>query len=376
MKRICGFYEKLGSLEFYIPQPLPPHDPPLEILPQLSELYAQTMHNIGKINEMSARLPNIQRFIKSYVIKEALLSSEIENIHTTVLDIFTQPMQGTAQTKKDTQLVLNYIKAAEYAISMMREKNMPLTNRLLKEAHEILLGDTQQDSGSYRTHTVRVGNFIPPQPHHIADLMSDLEKFINTDDTTLPALIKAGLAHVQFETIHPFSDGNGRIGRLLIILMLIDSNLIHEAIIYPSYYFKKHRFEYYTKLDSVRTQGDFEGWIHYYLTALNQSCIDAHQRAQSLETLEKETKKAVSSSDFFSKSSKKLQQAYDVLAIILQSPVIDTQELSARLEISYNTAQSLIKKFLALGILHELNAKKRNRRFYFKHYIEILEQDA
>ncbi len=210
MKRNCDIYEKLGTLEFYIPNPLPPHDPVFELSPQLSELYGQTMLNLGKINEIAHRLPDIKRFIKSYVIKEALLSSEIENIHTTVLDIFTQPISGdTAQARKDTQLVLNYIDATEYAVAMIQKETMPITHRLLMKAHEILLGNTQSDAGSYRKHTVRVGNFIPPQPHHISQLMSDLEQFINTDDTTktsLPALIKAGLAHVQFETIHPFSD--------------------------------------------------------------------------------------------------------------------------------------------------------------------------
>ena len=374
MKRTCGTYEKLGNIEFYIPNPLPPQNPPLELSPQLSELYGQTMLNIGKINEISNRVPDLQRFIKSYVIKEALLSSEIENIHTTVLDIFTQSMQGDAQSKNDTQLVLHYIQATEYAVSMIKTKHMPITNRLLMQTHEILLGTTQSDAGNYRTHTVRVGNFIPPQAHHIPRLMSDLEHFINNDDT-IPSLIKAGLAHVQFETIHPFSDGNGRIGRLLIILMLIDSKIINSPIIYPSYYFKKHRFEYYNRLDSIRTQGDFEGWIYYYLTALNQSCIDAYHRAQALEQLETTLKETIAMSDLFSKSSKSIQQAQKALTIFFQSPVISIQEVSTRLTISYNTAQSLIKKFIEIDILHEFTEQKRNRRFYFKRYIDVLEKD-
>ena len=193
---------------------------------------------------MITRLPSIHRFIKSYVTKEALLSSEIENIHTTLLEIFTASLEDTQQTQKDTQLVLNYIKTAEYATQQIKEHDMPLTNRLLMYAHEMLLGETQADAGLYRRHAVRVGNFVPAPPQQVPELMNALEQFINTDQS-LSALLQAGLVHVQFETIHPFSDGNGRIGRLLIVLLLIKNGLINLPIIYPSYYFKKNKLEYY-----------------------------------------------------------------------------------------------------------------------------------
>ena len=228
---------------------------------QMIELYGEAMLELGKLNEMANRLPNIDRFIKAYVIKEALLSSSIEGINTTLLDVFTQPL-FEQRTNKDTQMVMNYTRALSVAFTMIQKAD-PLTTRVILKAHEALMqmGDGDKyDPGNLRKQSVRVGNLVPPPASLVPELMSDIEKYIHEDDT-LPPLIKAGLVHVQFETVHPFLDGNGRIGRLLIVSMLTDNKVLAQPILYLSYYFKKHHAEYYERLDQLITHGDFEGWI-------------------------------------------------------------------------------------------------------------------
>lgn len=371
--RKTGHYEPLGTINYFIPENLPPQNPALMFDASMTALYGQTMHELGKLNEMANRLPDIQRFIKSYVIKEALLSSAIEGVHTTLLEVFTQPLLET-KPRKDTQLVMNYTKALDAALTMIRDKGMPIVTNVIRTAHAALMqageGD-KADPGNFRRQSVTVGNLIPAPAQKISDLMSELEQYINTDET-LPPLINAGLAHVQFETIHPFLDGNGRIGRLLIVLMLIDSKLLSEAILYPSYYFKKNSLEYYRLLDRVRTHGDFEAWITFYLTAIKESCIDAHKRAISIEMLLTGLKESIIAQN---QSAKATDLRLLAFAILASYPVISINELSAQLDISYNTANSIITEFVALDILTEENKQKRGKLFKFQRYIDALEHD-
>jgi len=371
--RITGQNETIGNMRYFIPDPLPPQNPLLILDANLVALLGDAMLHLGKLNEMTNKLPDVKRFIKAYIIKEALLSSSIEGIHTTLLDIFTQPLLES-KPNKNTQLVMNYTKALDVAISMLRNNNLPVASRVILGAHDALMsvgeGDIS-DPGHYRKQAVRVGSHVPPPPISVPDLMAKLESFINTDQS-LPSLIKAGLAHVQFETIHPFLDGNGRIGRLLIVLMLVESGLLLEPILYPSYYFKKHQFEYYQWLDRVRTHGDFEGWITFYLTVIRDSSIDAYKRAKEIEKLEKDlTQKIVDE-----KGSRAITQTrLRALAILFSTPIINVSELSKQLEMSYNTANQIISYFMKLGFLVEENQQKRGKVFRFKVYLDVLEQE-
>lgn len=197
-----------------------------------------------------------------------------------------------------------------------------------------------------------------------------MEIFINADDTIHP-LVKAGLAHVQFETIHPFLDGNGRIGRLLIVLMLLKDELLSEAIIYPSYAFKKHHMAYYIALDNVRLKGDFEGWIRFYLQCLIESAQDAWQRAKDIELLEKNLNKTIMDSPLFIKTR---EDARHLLSILFQYPVISITDAAGRLNKTYNSTGALIDKFCELGILIQPLEQKRNRIFLFQSYLEALER--
>jgi Fic family protein len=367
--RNVGRYEQLGDLKFFIPNPLPPQDPTLSLAGNIAVLYGEAMIELGRLNEVANTLPNAERFIKAYAIKEALLSSSIEGIHTTMLDVFTQPItQG--KPSKDTQMVLNYTKALDKALFMIQKDNLPIVSRVFLGAHEALmqLGEGEKfDPGHYRKQSVRVGNITPAPANHVPLLMSELERFINTD-TSLPPLIKAGLAHVQFETIHPFLDGNGRIGRLLIVLMLIESGLASSPILYPSYFFKKNHYEYYQRLENAQLRGDFEGWITFYLTAIRDSCIDAYKKAKEIGELASMLSLKISTL----KGSKSKLHAFEIL---FAYPVINVNELGRQLKMSYNTANHIVSDFIEHGLLVEETQQKRGKLFKFKAYIDILEKE-
>lgn len=313
------------------------------------------------------------RFIKAYVIKEAILSSEIEGIHTTLIEVYTTP-SGGKKAKKETQLVINYTKALEAALKMVKGKGLPLVSRVILEAHKELMSYGEGDKsspGSYRKQAVRVGNLVPPPATEVSELIGALEKYMN-EPSELPALIRAGLVHVQFETIHPFLDGNGRIGRLLIVLMLIESGLLDLPILYPSYYFKKHHLEYYRRLEGVQTEGDYEGWIIYYLKGIRDSAIDAHKRAKEIEDLESSLKEMIKCCPKFKRTG---ETAEKVLAMLFKHPITNISEMSKKVEKSYNATSSLLIHFTDLGIISERIEHKRNKIFHFKKYLDLLDKD-
>lgn len=373
--RQTGIYETLGDLRYFVPNSLPPQNPTLQLTPEIMNLYSDAIYNLGKLNEIGHRVPDKKRFINSYVIKEALLSSAIEGIHTTIIDVFTCADDSSITLNKNTQLVINYIQALEGAMTLMQKENLPVCSRVILAAHKMLLSGTENNAtpGIYRKQTVKVGNLIPVIAPKISELMSDLEKYINEDES-LPILIKAGLAHLQFETIHPFLDGNGRIGRLLILLIIMDGKLLDTPILYLSYYFKKNHAEYYQKLDRVRTHGDFEGWITYYLQAIKYSAIDASLRAKDIENLEVTLIQTIQKNI----SAKQTQQtALTTLSALFAAPVFTTPQLSKNINKVYNSTQNIIKKFIDLGIVTEqkdTNAQ-RNKQYRFTAYLNLLEKE-
>ncbi len=375
MKRQAGYYEQLGNVKHYIPSPLPPENPAFQITHEIAEKYGAALNWLGKLDEVTDRLPNSNRFLKAYIIKEAVLSSEIEGIHTTLLDVYTQPLTG-ARASKSTQLVLNYSKALETALAMMHDQGLPLANRVILRAHEVLMtmGDSAHgDPGHFRKQSVRVGNLIPPPASLVPDLMASLEQFINDKpNNSIAPLIKAGLVHVQFETIHPFLDGNGRIGRLLIVLMLMEDGLLHTPILYPSYFFKKHQMAYYQHLDRVRTEGDFEGWIVFYLTAIEESSRDAYLRAKEIEKLYQKMHTTIQEDALF---TRKRETAALVLAQLFEYPVLSIGHLAELIGKNYNTAHSIIEVFIEFGWLTEQTEQRRNKLYSFTPYLELLEKE-
>lgn len=370
--RETGFYQQLGDIKYFIPYSLPPKDPDLQLTPEIITLLSEASFALGQLNEMGGRLPNLQRFIKAYVIKEALISSEIEGIHTTLMEVFTAPLTDT-KPSKETQLVLNYKNALDEALSLIKDQNYPLVSRVILKAHETLMmtGDGDKSApGSYRQQSVRVGNLIPPPAPEIPNLIKQLEDYMNSP-SDIPPLIRIGLVHVHFETIHPFLDGNGRIGRLLIVLMLIFYEILDVEILYPSFYFKKFHLQYYQCLDRVRTHGDYEGWIAFYLSAIRDSAQDAHKRAKQVELLESQIRLTISESPNFSRIREISQ---DVIEHFFATPVTTISDLAQRTGGAYNTISNVITKLINENIIQEDTASKRNKTFHFKPYIDILEK--
>ncbi len=371
--RETGLYQQLGDVRYFIPYPLPPKNPELLLTPDIITLLSEASFSLGQLNEMGGRLPNLQRFIKAYVIKEALISSEIEGIHTTLMEIFTAPLSEN-KPSKETQLVLNYKKALDDALILIRDQGYPLVSRVILKAHETLMmtGDGDKSApGEYRQQSVRVGNLIPPPAPEIPNLIKHLEDFIN-DPSDIPPLIRIGLVHVHFETIHPFLDGNGRIGRLLIVLMLVFYKILDVEILYPSFYFKKFHLQYYQSLDRVRTHGDYEGWISFYLSAIRDSARDAHKRAKEIEILEKEIMSIISVSSEFSRVR---DMAHEIIGCFFATPITTIPDLAQRTGGAYNTISNVLAKLKKVGIITEDELSKRNKTFHFKQYMDILEKE-
>ena len=371
--RTTGIYRALGGLNYFIPYKLPPRSPSLQLTPDLVSLYGEASHALGQLKEMGARLPDVNRFVRAYVIKEALLSSAIEGIHTTLVDAFSSRLNKNG-LHKDTQLVLNYTKSLAIAVGMLQEEGFPLGPRVILKAHEALLAETHEDHktpGRYRRQSVKVGDLVPPPAPEVLTMIGDLEKYINEPDE-LPALISAGLVHVHFETIHPFLDGNGRIGRLLIVLMLLDSGLLKEPILYPSYFFKKNHLAYYQRLDDVRTKGDFEGWITFYLQGIRDSAIDALQRIKAIEKLEEEIKHKMTYDDGFYKVR---EVSNAVLEHLFVHPVTSVKEVSKSLGKAYNTISSRLQHFSELGIISGHSINEKSKLYRFDRYLDLLEKE-
>ncbi len=374
MIRETGVYKILGDVKYFIPHPLPPTNPELYLSNEALTLYGEAVFELGKLSEMSRKLPDVSRFINAYIFKEAMLSSEIEGIHTTLIETLVDGVGG-AKISKETQLVRNYKKSLDEALSIIKNDGLPIGSRVILAAHKALVyGTNDAAPGEYRKQTVRLSgiDLVPPMAPEIPGLMSDLEKYINDIDANLPPLIRAGLVHLQFETIHPFLDGNGRIGRMLIVLMLLDNKLLGEPIIYPSYYFKKYRLDYYQHLDRVRTHGDFEGWIIYYLKAIIASAKDAHKRATYIEAhiiwcnyiMENDTR--------FIKNRK---TALEVLDFLFQNPIVSVSDVSKGVRKSYNTASDILARFAGAKILSIRTDLTPHKPYHFTSYLEILEKE-
>jgi len=365
-----GHYEIYGQNEHFIPSALPPY-PELELDIEILELYGEAMQSMGKFAEAQKRIPSKRQFLDVYIAKEAVFSSQIENINTTLTQVLEYNSKQKSENK-DIQEVFNYIDALNHGIELMRTKGLPVSSRLIRECNEKLLQSVRGDSkapGQFRRVPVFVGSLVPPPANHIESLIHDLEKFINENRSILP-LIKTGLAHVQFETIHPFLDGNGRIGRLLIVLMMMDYGLISEPVLYPSFYFMKYRSEYYNRLDGVRLKGDYEGWIKYYLRAVKTSADDIVNRAWAIDALLEECSNKIEKDLYRTRKNANI-----LLDQLCHTPVLTINDISELIGGVYKTAQKLVNSFMELGILEPLNDRQRGKIYSFRQYLNILEKE-
>lgn len=358
------------------PAPLPPV-PALEPDEETVRLLIQANRALERLNTASGLIPNADLFVSMYVRKEALITSQIEGTQCTLDDILDPDLDTNANL--DVGDVVNYISAAQYAIQ--RLKTLPLSGRLLRETHERLMAGVRgqdKEPGEFRRSQNWIGaagcslkdaRYIPPNPEDMNKAMSDLEKFINEDRSQDP-LIQAALIHYQFETVHPFLDGNGRIGRLLILLYMMDRELLEKPVIYVSYFLKKNQVEYYDRISEVRRSGNYEQWVRFFLEAVYAAATDAMESIQSLNALHEQSLSLLPVSG---RGAATVRRLFDELE---QHPIIDIKRTAGNLGISYNTAASAVRKLAEIGILKETTNAARNRVFAYQAYLEILRKDT
>ncbi|MEN6586182.1 MAG: Fic family protein [Sulfuricella sp.] len=365
------------TVRAFMPSSLPP-TPALEINEARQRLLERATLAIGRLDSVSTLLPDPQLFLYAYVRREAVLSSQIEGTQSSLSDLLLFELDEAPGVPFDDVVeVSNYIAALEHGMARLREP-FPLCNRLLREMHARLMArgrGSDKEPGEFRRSQNWIGGtrpgkarFVPPPPQEVAPCMAALEQFINLPDEAVPVLIKAALAHVQFETIHPFLDGNGRLGRLLIALLLHQGGLLAQPLLYLSLYFKQHRPIYYELLDKVRTDGDWEAWVDFFLEGVEQTAQGAVQTAQRLMAL-------------FGQDSQRIQQsgrgaanALRLLHALRSQPVSTLKLLGAESGISFPTAGKAMQTLIELGIARELTGQRRNRVFVYAAYLAILNE--
>lgn len=364
------------AVRSFVPAPLPPR-PPLEI----ERLYAATEaagRAIGKLDGVASILPDADLFLFAYVRKEALLSAQIEGTQSSLSDLLLFENDELPDAEMDdVQDVSNYIDAMNYGLARLRA-GFPLSSRLIREIHGKLLvsgrGSAKQP-GEFRSSQnwiggTRPGNarYVPPPADQVADCMSDLEKFIHNEMTGLPTLIRAALAHVQFETIHPFLDGNGRLGRLLITFMLCAEGVLRAPILYLSLYFKTHRQTYYDHLQGVREKGDWESWVLYFLEGVVETAEEAATSAREILDLFSKDRATV---EALGRSS---ANTLRILLLLQTRPIVTVPVAARRLGLTAPTVRSCISNLEEKKIVREITGKKRGKAYIYDAYFKILER--
>ena len=356
----------------FVPTPLPPK-PSIELTEDMINLLIKANSQLAVLESIATRIPNVELFVSMYVRKEALMSSQIEGTQATLEDVLDPMIE--ANTNRNVADVVNYIKATEFAIKRLNE--LPLCNRLIKETHAVLMEGVrgqEKSPGEFRRSqnwiggqgsTLKNARYIPPSPNDMIETMSDLEKYINADDE-LDALIRAALIHYQFETIHPFLDGNGRVGRLLITLFLMEKKVLSTPALYISYFLKKNRVEYYDRMTEVRVKGNYEQWVTFFLRALLESAEDATATIDELIALHDKNAAVISS---MGRAAKNAMLVFEYLE---SNPIIEIRKTAEALSITFNTASSAIKRLTDAGILVQTTNASRNRTFAYEDYLSIL----
>ena len=370
-KQLSG---EMAYFSFY-PSKLPPN-PPIDVDSEIIDKLINAHRVLAILDDRATNIPNIDLFISMYVQKEALLSSQIEGTQATLEDIFNPNIDENINAEVDD--VVNYIKAAKYAIK--RLETLPLCNKLLLETHKILLSGVrgkEKNPGEFRKSqnwiggagsTIKTARYIPPDVLSMKESLSDLEKYINAE-AELDDLIRIALIHYQFESIHPFLDGNGRIGRLLIVLYLLEKKVIKTPSLYLSFYLKEHRIEYYDRMSAIRETGDYEQWIKFFLKGIYASGKSAIETANELIALRDKNIRKLENENY---TKRTLETMMKVLHYLEAHPIIDIGKTAEDLSIAYNTVSSAVNRFEKLGILHLVKKQGRNKVYSYKEYIDIL----
>ncbi|WP_417400902.1 Fic family protein, partial [Hominenteromicrobium sp.] len=365
------------AYESFRPASLPPN-PPIEVGGELLTKLIDANKKVATLEGLSSRIPNMNLFVSMYVRKEALLSSQIEGTQCTLEDILNPLIENN--TNRDVSDVVNYIRATEFALE--RLKTLPLCNRLIKETHAVLLESVrgqEKNPGEFRYSqnwiggqgsTIKNARYIPPNPNDMLTAMSDLEKYINNDDSLDP-LIQAALIHYQFETIHPFLDGNGRVGRLLITLFLMEKGILTTPALYISYYLKMNRVEYYDRMTQVRRTGDYEQWVTFFLQAFADSAEDAIRTIDQLTALHD-----TNLLKFDTLTKRQRSSVLKVFTYLESNPIIDIQKTADFLKVSYNTVSKIVSILIEKGILEQTAKSGKAKIYSYTAYLNILRKDT
>ncbi|HGY90473.1 MAG TPA: Fic family protein [Planctomycetes bacterium] len=366
------------SVRAFLPAPLPP-DPPLVLDGSLQPTLEKATLALGRLDAVSTLLPEPSLFLYSYVRKEAVLSSQIEGTQSSLSDLLLFELEeAPGALIDDVQEASNYVAALTHGLERLRN-GFPLSSRLIREIHRVLLAHgrgADKDPGEFRRSQnwiggTRPGNaaFVPPPHVALADCMTSFERFLHAEDDGLPVLVRVGLAHVQFETIHPFLDGNGRVGRLLVTLLLCQAGILHEPLLYLSLYLKQHREEYYALLNQVREDGDWEAWLAFFLEGVLVTAEGAVETAQRLSTMSREDRGRIETT-----VGRRAGSALRVHKALEARPILSLSAACEHTGLSFPAASSAMKVLVELGIARELTGKRRNRLFAYDRYFALLNE--
>lgn len=346
---------------------------------EIQSLLSDADRALGQLNAFSQLVPNVDFFIRMHITKEATQSSRIEGTQTNMEEAMLEKRDIDPEKRDDWEEVQNYIRAINAAIK--RLENLPLSNRLLKETHKILMEGVRGKTklpGEFRTSQNWIGVslknavFVPPHHEEVPDLMSDLEKFIHNESLYIPHLIKIAIAHYQFETIHPFLDGNGRLGRLMIALYLENFGLLDKPALYLSDYFERHKTEYIDRLMAVRQGNQMKQWLIFFLFGIRETAENSIQVFRNILALKERLEREVLPRF----STRRQENAQTLMQYLYKTPAIDIKRVAKLLGLQANTAATLVNDFVKYGVLHELTGKQRNRIFLFNDYFMIFKQRA
>lgn len=359
----------------FVPTPLPPPNLALE---SLVPILSRATRALGELSGVGRTLPNPHLLIRPFMRKEAAASSKIEGTVTTLSELFLfEADEQTSRAPSDAREVINYVRALEHALSRLSE--LPISQRLIREAHKILMtgvashrgaqivpGEFRADQNWIGARLITNARFVPPPPQEVAEAISDLEKYINDIGDGLPMVIKMALVHYQFETIHPFPDGNGRVGRMLMPLMLCESKELSQPLLYLSAFLERNYDEYIDKMYAVSTRGEWDAWIEFFLRGLEETCLDAISKAQALQDLQAKYRAQIQQA----RSSALLAKIIDML---FEAPALTIPSVAMRLEISYNSVKKHVARLKDYGILFDSQAG-RPRIWFAREVIDIINQ--
>lgn len=373
--RRAGTYVKQpGGFEAFIPDPLPPKD--LKIGPKLQALVSQADLSIGRLDGIIDVIPDPDRFVRMYVRREAVLSSQIEGTQASLMDVLEfEAQEEQAEARVDIREIVNYIRAMNFGLSRLAD--LPISRRLMCEVHLELMknvrgGEPHKTPGEFRKSQNWIGGgspatakFVPPPADLVGETFAALENFLHSEDP-MPPLLKAGLVHAQFETIHPFLDGNGRTGRLLITFWLVEQGVLRKPLLYPSLYFKEHRDEYGERLQAIRDRGEWESWLEFFLDGMAQVAREATQTAHAILELRERDRQRIGQA-----LGRRGPTGLILLDELLKQPIVQTKTVQRRLSISQPTAAGLLQALVDAGILRELTGRPRYRVYAYDEYLRL-----